>query len=103
MFAEKYGKGERPPVTESECPFYELICKCWHTLPENRPVFAAVFQDLNIISEKVGKRNDDWYEHRNPKAPVHTIPLEGFPVHLRSKSSFLMDFKEKTAFLGTSF
>src|SRR5690348_15922754 len=50
-------KGERPPI-HSVCPpkLKDLMPKCWHSKPEERPTFADVITILDEISNEVDKQ-----------------------------------------------
>jgi hypothetical protein len=55
-FAERYKRGERPPILNTTNIFAKLIVRCWAQNASERYSFVEIYEEVEKLTASVGPR-----------------------------------------------
>merc|ERR1711865_899769 len=67
IIANVANEGLRPPVPE-DCPWKDVMVKCWQENPRHRPKFNEVVVELNRISKDLDEQTFENAQQQEPES-----------------------------------
>jgi len=93
IIANVANEGLRPPIPDKDCPWKDIMVGCWTEIPQDRPDFNEVVEQLNNINRNL---SDEDYEKERECIPLETIE-ESSTAEAEEETPLIIDESDTTS------